>query len=213
MAGELIPQIVIQAAERRGSVDEIVTRWIAPRISRSRPTSGSSGRTISLPSRITGGTRQGTRTVMRARCHPLRVGAAADRNGLTVSGGAGRQATRVAEDSAVKGFSRFVGWSETRSPPAPLVISGSRWSAGPISDQQHDLVRGDAAGGAGGRSVLRLDLDRLGDARSNGSPYRAGSSGALVFSRFAASIETAFFSTSSIGDIGIVQPVIRKFIT
>ena len=29
MAGELIPQIVIRAAERRGSVDEIVTRWIA----------------------------------------------------------------------------------------------------------------------------------------------------------------------------------------
>ena len=29
MAGELIPQVVIRAAERRGSVDEIVTRWIA----------------------------------------------------------------------------------------------------------------------------------------------------------------------------------------
>ena len=29
MAGELIPQIVIRAAERRGSVDEVVTRWIA----------------------------------------------------------------------------------------------------------------------------------------------------------------------------------------
>jgi hypothetical protein len=29
MAGELIPQIVIEAAERRGSVDEIVSRWIA----------------------------------------------------------------------------------------------------------------------------------------------------------------------------------------
>jgi hypothetical protein len=29
MAGELIPQIVIKAAERRGSVDEIVARWIA----------------------------------------------------------------------------------------------------------------------------------------------------------------------------------------
>src|SRR3954469_7018388 len=29
MAGELIPQIIIQAAERRGSVDEIGTRWIA----------------------------------------------------------------------------------------------------------------------------------------------------------------------------------------
>ena len=29
MAGELIPQIVTEAAERRGSVDEIVTRWIA----------------------------------------------------------------------------------------------------------------------------------------------------------------------------------------
>ena len=29
MAGELIPQIIIQAAERRGSVDEIVIRWIA----------------------------------------------------------------------------------------------------------------------------------------------------------------------------------------
>jgi hypothetical protein len=29
MAGELIPQIVNEAAERRGSVDEIVSRWIA----------------------------------------------------------------------------------------------------------------------------------------------------------------------------------------
>jgi hypothetical protein len=29
MAGELIPQFVIEAAERRGSVDEIVSRWIA----------------------------------------------------------------------------------------------------------------------------------------------------------------------------------------
>jgi hypothetical protein len=29
MSGELIPQIVIRAAERRGSADEIVTRWIA----------------------------------------------------------------------------------------------------------------------------------------------------------------------------------------
>jgi hypothetical protein len=29
MAGELIPQIVIDAADRRGSVDEIVSRWIA----------------------------------------------------------------------------------------------------------------------------------------------------------------------------------------
>ena len=29
MAGELIPQILIEAAERRGSVDEIVSRWIA----------------------------------------------------------------------------------------------------------------------------------------------------------------------------------------
>ena len=29
MAGELIPQIVTEAAERRGSVDEIVTRWLA----------------------------------------------------------------------------------------------------------------------------------------------------------------------------------------
>ena len=29
MAEELIPQVVIRAAERRGSVDEIVTRWIA----------------------------------------------------------------------------------------------------------------------------------------------------------------------------------------
>jgi hypothetical protein len=29
MAGELIPQIVIEAAERRGSVDETVSRWIA----------------------------------------------------------------------------------------------------------------------------------------------------------------------------------------
>jgi hypothetical protein len=29
MAGELIPQIIIHAAERRGSVDEVVTRWIA----------------------------------------------------------------------------------------------------------------------------------------------------------------------------------------
>ena len=29
MTGELIPQIVIEAAERRGSADEIVTRWIA----------------------------------------------------------------------------------------------------------------------------------------------------------------------------------------
>ena len=28
MDGELIPQIVIEAAERRGSVDEIVSRWI-----------------------------------------------------------------------------------------------------------------------------------------------------------------------------------------
>jgi hypothetical protein len=26
---ELIPQIIIEAVERRGSVDEIVTRWIA----------------------------------------------------------------------------------------------------------------------------------------------------------------------------------------
>jgi len=29
MAGELIPQIIIEAAERRGSVDEIVSRWMA----------------------------------------------------------------------------------------------------------------------------------------------------------------------------------------
>jgi len=29
MAGELIPQIVVRAAERRGSVDEIVTKWFA----------------------------------------------------------------------------------------------------------------------------------------------------------------------------------------
>jgi len=29
MSGELIPQIVIRAAERRGSADEIVARWIA----------------------------------------------------------------------------------------------------------------------------------------------------------------------------------------
>ena len=29
MIGELIPQIVIRAAERRGSAEEIVTRWIA----------------------------------------------------------------------------------------------------------------------------------------------------------------------------------------
>jgi hypothetical protein len=29
MSGELIPQIVIRAAERRRSADEIVTRWIA----------------------------------------------------------------------------------------------------------------------------------------------------------------------------------------
>jgi hypothetical protein len=29
MAGELIPQIVNEAGERRGSVDEIVSRWIA----------------------------------------------------------------------------------------------------------------------------------------------------------------------------------------
>ena len=28
MAGELIPRIIIPAAERRGSADEIVTRWI-----------------------------------------------------------------------------------------------------------------------------------------------------------------------------------------
>lgn len=29
MTGELIPQIVIRAAERRGSVGEIVIRWLA----------------------------------------------------------------------------------------------------------------------------------------------------------------------------------------
>ena len=29
MTGELIPQIVLPAAERRGSADDIVTRWIA----------------------------------------------------------------------------------------------------------------------------------------------------------------------------------------
>jgi hypothetical protein len=29
MAGELVPQIVIEAARRRGSADEIVSRWIA----------------------------------------------------------------------------------------------------------------------------------------------------------------------------------------
>jgi hypothetical protein len=29
MAEEFIPQVVIRVAERRGSVDEIVTRWIA----------------------------------------------------------------------------------------------------------------------------------------------------------------------------------------
>jgi hypothetical protein len=28
MSGELIPQIVIRVAERRGSADEIVTRWM-----------------------------------------------------------------------------------------------------------------------------------------------------------------------------------------
>ena len=28
MAGELIPRIIIPAAERRGSADEIVTRWV-----------------------------------------------------------------------------------------------------------------------------------------------------------------------------------------
>ena len=37
MTGELIPQIVIRAAERRGSADDIVTRWIA-RASEPRPT-------------------------------------------------------------------------------------------------------------------------------------------------------------------------------
>lgn len=29
MSGELIPQIVIRAAERRGAADEIIRRWIA----------------------------------------------------------------------------------------------------------------------------------------------------------------------------------------
>jgi hypothetical protein len=37
VAGELIPEIVIEAAEQRGSVDEIVTRWVA-RASQSQPT-------------------------------------------------------------------------------------------------------------------------------------------------------------------------------
>ena len=83
MAGELIPQIVIEAAQRRGSVDEIVSRWICLRISAA---ADGQPKALGRPFRFRRGLLAAQGKAPARSCgrdgHPLQVGAAADRNSL-----------------------------------------------------------------------------------------------------------------------------------